>query len=64
MDRLTIISIQVTPLTALKFAELSKLAGIPAAGRRPIVLGGTGLYLRAALADLSLEKVPPNTDAS
>ena len=29
------------------------------AGRRPIVVGGTGLYLRAALADLSLEKVPP-----
>lgn len=30
-----------------------------AAGRRPIVVGGTGLYLRAALADLSLEKAPP-----
>ncbi|HUB99649.1 MAG TPA: isopentenyl transferase family protein [Solirubrobacterales bacterium] len=29
-----------------------------AAGRRPIVLGGTGLYLRAALAELSLRKVP------
>jgi tRNA dimethylallyltransferase len=28
-----------------------------AAGRRPIVLGGTGLYLRAALAELSLRKV-------
>lgn len=35
-----------------------------AGGRRPIVLGGTGLYLRAALADLSLEKVPPNTEES
>ncbi|MEX1142372.1 MAG: hypothetical protein WD993_08735 [Thermoleophilaceae bacterium] len=34
------------------------------AGRRPIVLGGTGLYLRAALADLSLEKVPPGTEGS
>jgi tRNA dimethylallyltransferase len=33
-------------------------------GRRPIVLGGTGLYLRAALANLSLEKVPPNTETS
>jgi tRNA dimethylallyltransferase len=33
-------------------------------GRRPIVLGGTGLYLRAALAELSLEKVPPNTETS
>ncbi len=35
-----------------------------AAGRRPIVLGGTGLYLRGALADLSLEKVPENSDQS
>jgi tRNA dimethylallyltransferase len=29
-----------------------------AAGRTPIVVGGTGLYLRAAIADLSLRKVP------
>jgi tRNA dimethylallyltransferase len=29
------------------------------AGRTPIVVGGTGLYLRAALADLSLRKVEP-----
>lgn len=29
------------------------------AGRRPIVVGGTGLYLRAAVAELSLEKAPP-----
>jgi tRNA dimethylallyltransferase len=35
-----------------------------AAGRRPIVVGGTGLYLRAALADLSLQKVPPETEGS
>jgi tRNA dimethylallyltransferase len=28
------------------------------AGRRPIVVGGTGLYLRAAVAELSLVKVP------
>jgi tRNA dimethylallyltransferase len=35
-----------------------------AAGRRPIVLGGTGLYLRAALADLSLQKVPANSEES
>jgi tRNA dimethylallyltransferase len=32
-----------------------------AAGRRPIVVGGTGLYLRAALADLDLR--PPVPDA-
>jgi tRNA dimethylallyltransferase len=30
-----------------------------ASGRRPIVLGGTGLYLRAALTDLSLKPPPP-----
>jgi tRNA dimethylallyltransferase len=29
------------------------------AGRRPIVVGGTGLYLRAALTDLSLRPPPP-----
>lgn len=29
-----------------------------AAGRRPLVLGGTGLYLRAALADLELRPPP------
>jgi tRNA dimethylallyltransferase len=31
------------------------------AGRTPIVVGGTGLYLRAAVADLSLEKAPPES---
>ena len=35
-----------------------------AAGRRPIVVGGTGLYLRAALAKLSLVKVPPESEDS
>lgn len=35
-----------------------------AAGRRPIVVGGTGLYLRAALADLSLRKVPAESEDS
>jgi tRNA dimethylallyltransferase len=35
-----------------------------AAGRRPIVVGGTGLYLRAALAELSLVKAPPGTEDS
>jgi tRNA dimethylallyltransferase len=34
------------------------------AGRRPIVVGGTGLYLRAALAELSLSKVPPESEES
>ena len=30
-----------------------------AAGRRPVVVGGTGLYLRAALATLTLAPAPP-----
>jgi tRNA dimethylallyltransferase len=34
------------------------------AGRRPIVVGGTGLYLRAALAELSLRKVPAESEGS
>jgi tRNA dimethylallyltransferase len=34
------------------------------AGRRPIVVGGTGLYLRAALAELSLVKAPPEAKNS
>jgi tRNA dimethylallyltransferase len=38
----------------LAHAEIDELI---AAGRRPIVVGGTGLYLRAALADLELR--PP-----
>jgi tRNA dimethylallyltransferase len=32
---------------------------IRAAGRTPVVAGGTGLYLRAALADLDLPPAPP-----
>jgi tRNA dimethylallyltransferase len=34
------------------------------AGRRPIVVGGTGLYLRAALGELSLVKAPPQSEDS
>lgn len=33
-------------------------------GRQPIVVGGTGLYLRAALAELSLVKVAPESEDS
>lgn len=33
-------------------------------GRRPIVVGGTGLYLRAALGELSLVKAPPESESS
>jgi tRNA dimethylallyltransferase len=35
----------------------AEIDGLIAAGRRPIVVGGTGLYLRAALAELDLR--PP-----
>jgi tRNA dimethylallyltransferase len=35
-----------------------------AGGRRPIVVGGTGLYLRAAVAELSLVKAPPEAEDS
>jgi tRNA dimethylallyltransferase len=34
------------------------------AGRVPIVVGGTGLYLRAALAELSLVKAPAGAEES
>ncbi len=45
--------------TAGEFARRAhaEIDGLVAAGRRPIVVGGTGLYLRAALADLTLR--PP-----
>lgn len=39
----------------LAHAEIDELL---AAGRRPIVVGGTGLYLRAALTELSLRPPP------
>ena len=44
-----------------EYAELvhAEIDGLIAAGRRPIVVGGTGLYLRAALADLDLRPPPP-----
>lgn len=42
----------------------AEIDGALEAGRRPIVVGGTGLYLRAALAELSLQKVPPDSEGS
>jgi tRNA dimethylallyltransferase len=42
---------------ALAHAEIDGLLG---EGARPIVVGGTGLYLRAALADLALRPAPPD----
>ncbi len=45
----------------LAHAEIDAALG---AGRRPIVVGGTGLYLRAALAELSLVKAEPEAEDS
>ena len=49
--------------SAGRFAQLAhaEIDELLAEGRRPIVVGGTGLYLRAALADLDLRPpVPPD----
>jgi tRNA dimethylallyltransferase len=44
-----------------RYAQLAhhQIDTLLAEGRRPIVVGGTGLYLRAALADLRLRPQPP-----
>jgi tRNA dimethylallyltransferase len=47
--------------SAGQYAQLAhaEIDGLLEAGRRPIVVGGTGLYLRAALTELSLRPAPP-----
>jgi tRNA dimethylallyltransferase len=47
--------------SAGQYAELAhaEIDALLAAGRRPLVVGGTGLYLRAALTELSLRPPPP-----
>jgi tRNA dimethylallyltransferase len=47
----------VAEFAGLAHAEVD---GLLAAGAAPIVVGGTGLYLRAALADLALRPAPPD----
>ena len=49
-----------------QYAELahSEIDGLLAAGERPIVVGGTGLYLRAAISELSLRPPPPKGSGS
>ena len=47
----------VAEYAALAHAEIDALL---ASGRTPIVVGGTGLYLRAALAELDLRPAPPD----
>jgi tRNA dimethylallyltransferase len=49
-------SFSVGQYAGLAHAEIDELL---ASGGRPIVVGGTGLYLRAALTDLSLRPPPP-----
>ena len=46
-----------------QYAELAhaEIDALLAAGRRPIVVGGTGLYLRAALTELDLRPQPPES---
>jgi tRNA dimethylallyltransferase len=62
--------VSVLPVTATFSAGAyarrahEEIDALLAAGRRPIVLGGTGLYLRAALAELDLRPpVPPDLRA-
>jgi tRNA dimethylallyltransferase len=47
--------------SAGQYARLAhaQIDDLLAAGRRPIVVGGTGLYLRAALTELNLRPPPP-----
>ncbi len=47
--------------SAGQYAELAhaEIDELLRAGRRPIVVGGTGLYLRAAVGELSLRPAPP-----
>jgi len=47
--------------SAGQYAELAhaEIDALLANGRRPIVVGGTGLYLRAALTELSFRSPPP-----
>jgi tRNA dimethylallyltransferase len=49
-------SFSVGQYAQLAHAEIDDLLS---SGRRPIVVGGTGLYLRAALAELNLRQPPP-----
>jgi tRNA dimethylallyltransferase len=50
-----------TRFSVAEYAELAhaEIDDLLAGGRRPIVVGGTGLYLRAALAQLDLRPAPP-----
>lgn len=49
------------PFDVARYARLAhaEIDGLLAQGSLPIVIGGTGLYLRAALTELSLRPAPP-----
>jgi tRNA dimethylallyltransferase len=55
--RLVVIAEPSEEFSAGRFAELAEaeIAGLLAAGRRPILVGGTGLYMRAALTEIELQ---------
>jgi tRNA dimethylallyltransferase len=57
---ISLIPIDAT-FSAGQYAELAhaEIDGLLAAGARPVVVGGTGLYVRAALTELSLKPPPP-----
>jgi tRNA dimethylallyltransferase len=57
---LSIIPVNAT-FSAGQYAELAhaEIDTLLNEGRRPIVVGGTGLYLRAALTDLAMRPPPP-----
>ena len=62
--RLVVVLADRRAFSAGEYAELAhaEIDALLAAGRRPIVVGGTGLYLRAALAELDLRPPPPEGD--
>jgi tRNA dimethylallyltransferase len=57
---ISFLPVQAT-ISAGQYAELAhaEIDQLLAAGQRPIVVGGTGLYLRAAVGELSLKPAPP-----
>lgn len=57
---ISFLPVQAT-FSAGQYAELAhaEIDQLLEAGQRPIVVGGTGLYLRAALGELSLKPAPP-----
>lgn len=64
--RLEHLLVSIVPVDATfsvgQYAELAhaEIDALLAQGSTPIVVGGTGLYLRAALADLTLRPQPPD----